>query len=416
VHIGDSLFQNAKVRRVAIPEGIDTIRRLMFYGCKELTQVVVRAGAKLTVLPAAFEGTNPGVVLAVNPGTAVTGLPPQKAGEPPGVVVDDSKRTTDIRVGPLLLEPATTAATPQAAAVPEAEFGNPRVIAKGAFGEVTEVQRLTTGRLCARKMLFSQGGQTPNEFLQTVQREVLVLLKLRGHPSIVGLVGFTPPLGGAKVAPIFMQLATGGSLADLVRKPDSTPTTRAKWAVGVALGMRFCHSKQIIHRDLKPGNILLDERGEVKIGDFGSSKNEQTMTSQSRTVGTLHYVAPELTEVGGDYDETVDVYSYGILLWEIVKGIAPFAEFPITHQAQESAFLRAVRERNARPKLDATIKDWVRELLQKLWDSTPSARPTFAQVLDVLAAKGYALLDGVDKAAVQDYRTRVETVEATLKK
>jgi serine/threonine protein kinase len=238
-----------------------------------------------------------------------------------------------------------------------------------------------------------------------------VLLKLRGHPSIVGLVGFTPPIGDARTAPIFMQLATGGSLADVIHNPGTPPTTRAKWAVGIALGMRFCHKKQVIHRDLKPGNVLLDDHSEVMIADFGSSKNEQTMTSMSRVAGTLYYVAPEVTEIGADYDETVDVYSYGIVLWEIIKGIAPYKEFPLTHGAQEGNFLRAVKERAVRPNLDG-IKDWVKDFLKTLWDGNPSIRPTFDGVLTKLASKDYAIVDGVDKAAVQDYRNRIEAREA----
>jgi serine/threonine protein kinase len=265
------------------------------------------------------------------------------------------------------------------------------------------------------KELLKGSADSPAAFHQAVLREVAILFKLRGHPAVVGLVGYTPPLSGSNAAFVYMQYMVNDSLERGIYRTTPSPTVRAKWALGLAMAIRFFHRREVIHRDIKPGNVLLDERNEVCIGDFGSSKNESTLTSQSRAAGTLWYVAPELHIVGGDceYDAAVDVYSFGIVLWEIIRGERPYADHPVSNAAQEAVFLAGVREAGWRPRLDG-LAGWMRDMLGRLWGGAPAARGTMDEAVATLAANHYAIVPGVDTAALQEYRTRLEAAEAAL--
>jgi hypothetical protein len=413
--IGDALFQNAKVARVGLPEPINVIRPLMFYGCNELEKVVMRGDKKVIIIrPTAFETANPVATLVVNREVTVIGVPPTPTGSPGGLKIDESAATNTINLLPVRFEMPTSVERLSDAVVDPEDFVQLNRLGRGRVGTVYQVQRKSTRLLCAMKELLRADSEDPNYFLQSIQREVVVLLKLKAHPAIIGLVGWVPPLGPSKVACIYMQYMENGSLSTGIHQMGASPTVKATWAVGLALGLRYLHHKEVVHRDIKPENVLLDEKNEVHIGDFGSAKNEATIVSLSRAAGTLWYVAPEFHGVGHtDYNFAVDVYSYAIVLWEIIKGEKPYSERKVTNPVQENAFLQGVREKHWRPNVTGWT-GWIVRFLDELWDNSPTTRGTMDDVLDELAAHDYAILPGVDKAVVEAYRSRVEAAEAPL--
>jgi hypothetical protein len=138
---------------------------------------------------------------------------------------------------------------------------------------------------------------------------------------------------------VIMEYVSGPSLADMIKdSPNGLGTQKAAFFLReIAKGLSYLHECGIVHRDLKPGNIFYED-GIVKIGDYGLSKaiNASQCTGQTITVGTVHYMAPEIGE--GHYDRSIDIYALGILLYEMLTGQVPFfgnspAEVLMKHMA-----------------------------------------------------------------------------------
>ena len=241
-----------------------------------------------------------------------------------------------------------------------------------------------------KKLKFKKlsGGE-----LQAFQREVAVLATAR-HPTLLGFVGATdtPPFC------IVTEWMPGGTLYHEIhkyKKLDATMRTIA--ALDIARGMQFLHSKHIIHRDLKSLNVLLDGNGLAKICDFGFSRTaddeNQIMT---QNVGTPHWMAPELLTSNKSYTYKVDVYAYGIVLWEIVAGQLPYSGMDSTQIIAQVLMedLRPVVPRNVSPKL--------KELMCQCWDRDPDVRPTFDEIVRRIV-KDRIMLEGSDAKKFEKY-------------
>jgi serine/threonine protein kinase len=161
--------------------------------------------------------------------------------------------------------------------------------------------------------------------------EIDALIKL-DHPFIVPFVGLILPVGriddsasvGSRIASQFM---VRGSLRDVLASDSSwwNGTAKSIVIVGVVVGMIFMHELGTIHRDLKPGNILLDECHRPRICDFGSSRDLSLSATMTSKIGTPLYMAPELYNDTEDYDNKIDVYSFSLILFEIVTGRSVFS-------------------------------------------------------------------------------------------
>ena len=159
-------------------------------------------------------------------------------------------------------------------------------------------------------------------------------------------------------------------------------------ALDIAKGMHFMHSLKppLMHRDLKSLNLLLSEKVEgptdfvnVKVTDFGltrhlSEENNFRMTGQA---GTFHWMAPEVLE-NDSYSEKADVYSYGIVLWEILAREPPFASYT------PFQIISKVVQDHERPPLSKIPEDCPRELIvimRACWEQNPERRPRFSDVI-----------------------------------
>jgi serine/threonine protein kinase len=267
-----------------------------------------------------------------------------------------------------------------------------------------------TGRILACKEVLLTSD--PRAFPLFI-REIDVLAKL-AHPAILGLIGHVMPrkADGQNVGLIFTEWLERGSLDDLLYDPATsaalTPTIRAKAAIGISVAMRYMHSSGVIHRDLKPGNILLDQNFEVRVGDLGSSRFTDLKQTLTGAVGTPFYMAPEIASAEGemDYDEKVDVFSFAILLWELVTGQKAYAGFA---SGNPVAFLNRVTN-GLRPEM-VPMPPLAEDLVTRCWTKDPTLRPSFEEIVTQLTENGYAIVEGVSVDEVSGYVVKLEEFE-----
>jgi len=160
------------------------------------------------------------------------------------------------------------------------------------------------------------------------------------------------------------------------------------YAEQLAQGMNYLHTCKppVIHRDLKPANLLIDHSGVLKISDFGLAKvrPDPKMTENSQFVmtgetGSYRFMAPEVYR-HEDYTETVDIYSYGMILYYLLSGRPPWATLNGLKAVEKAA------KEGDRPNVPRDWDERLSKLLQQCWDENPQARPSFARILDILNA------------------------------
>ncbi|OAY76611.1 Serine/threonine-protein kinase HT1 [Ananas comosus] len=235
-------------------------------------------------------------------------------------------------------------------------------------------------------------------------REVTFLSHLY-HRNVLKLVA------ACKKPPVFCiitEYLSGGSLRAFLHKLDHKSVPLQKLlaiALDIARGMEYIHSQGVIHRDLKPENILFDEDFCVKIADFGIACEEAFCDVLAEDPGTYRWMAPEMIK-HKPYGHKVDVYSFGLLLWEMVTGKIPYEDMtPV-----QAAF--AVVDKNLRPEIPSNCPAPVRALIEQCWSSHPEKRPDFWQIVKVFEQFESALaqggtLDTVKNLTCQDHKNRL---------
>ncbi|XP_021756550.1 putative receptor-like protein kinase At4g00960 isoform X1 [Chenopodium quinoa] len=197
-------------------------------------------------------------------------------------------------------------------------FSSSNKLGQGGFGIVYK-GRLPNGRLIAAKRLMRHSAHGEVEF----KNEVKLVARLH-HNNLLRLIGFCVQ-GNERI--LIYEFAPNGSLDfvlfDAMRREHLTWEIRYKIIQGIARGLLYLHEEsqeRIFHRDLKASNVLLDENMNPKISDFGTARLFlEDQTSASRIVGTYGYMAPEYAKYG-KISVKVDVFSFGVLLLEIVSG------------------------------------------------------------------------------------------------
>ncbi|MCJ1310606.1 camp-dependent protein kinase catalytic subunit [Agyrium rufum] len=197
------------------------------------------------------------------------------------------------------------------------DFSIQRTLGTGSFGRVHLVQSKHNQRFYAVKVLKKQQVVRMKQVEHT-NDERRMLQKVK-HPFLVTLWG---TFQDSKNLYMVMDFVEGGELFSLLRKSQRFPNPVAKfYAAEVTLALDYLHSMQIIYRDLKPENLLLDRHGHLKITDFGFAKEVPDITWT--LCGTPDYLAPEVVASKG-YNKSVDWWSLGILIFEMLCGFTPF--------------------------------------------------------------------------------------------
>jgi serine/threonine protein kinase len=215
----------------------------------------------------------------------------------------------------------------------------------GAFGEVWRGKHHIWNEQVAIKL------PTEPEYVRYLRKEGMVVHGLR-HPNIVGVKGLDPY---ADIPYLVMELVNGPSLRQVIDEHPSGLPLKATRVIleGILSGIAVAHDANILHRDLKPGNVLLDldgqpieqiRAGQVKVSDFGlgigttdtlrSIAQSASLDRDDRLVGTLAYMASELRDGACKADQRSDLYSVGVMLFELLTGERPAgAELPSTIRA-----------------------------------------------------------------------------------
>uniref|UniRef100_A0A3Q7FF71 Protein kinase domain-containing protein n=1 Tax=Solanum lycopersicum TaxID=4081 RepID=A0A3Q7FF71_SOLLC len=213
-------------------------------------------------------------------------------------------------------------------------------------------------------------------------RDELALLQKMRHPNVVQFLGAVTQSSPMMI--VTEYLPKGDLREYLNRKGALKPTKALRFAMDIARGMNYLHEHKeaIIHRDLEPSNVLLDDTGHLKVADFGVSKllkvTKRVKEDKPLTYEDSYrrYVAPEVFR-NEEYDTKVDVFSFALILQEMIEGYPPF------HAKEENDVpkLYAAKER---PPFKAPAKFYahgLKELIEECWNDKPTERPSFKQII-----------------------------------
>ncbi|GJM87248.1 hypothetical protein PR202_ga03184 [Eleusine coracana subsp. coracana] len=221
-------------------------------------------------------------------------------------------------------------------------------------------------------------------------KEALILSSLH-HPNVVSFYGVVRDGPDGSLATV-TEFMVNGSLKQFLRKKDRTIDRRKRviLAMDAAFGMEYLHGKNIVHFDLKCENLLVNmrdpQRPICKIGDLGLSKVKQHTLVSGGVRGTLPWMAPELLSGKSNMvSEKIDVYSFGIVMWELLTGEEPYSDM------RAAEIIGGIVNDSLRPRIPSWCDPEWKALMQSCWASDPADRPAFTDISQRLRKMAVAM-------------------------
>jgi serine/threonine protein kinase len=209
------------------------------------------------------------------------------------------------------------------------------LIGRGGMGAVYRARQRSLDRIVALKVLPPGVSRDPS-FEERFTREARALARVN-HPNIVNVYEFGQSAGGLFY--FVMEFVDGVNLRQMIQTHQLAPAEALAIVPQICDALQYAHDEGIVHRDIKPESILVDRKGRVKIADFGLAKilspkaTDYTLTSPQMVMGTPHYMAPEQLEKPATVDHRADIYSLGVVFYEMLTGELPLSRFePPSHK------------------------------------------------------------------------------------
>src|SRR5487761_1862356 len=247
------------------------------------------------------------------------------------------------------------------------------LLGQGGMGAVYKARQPTLDRLVAVKILPTEIAGDP-AFAERFTREARALARLN-HPNIVGIYDFGEADG---LYYFIMEYVDGATLRDLISTRQLAPRQALALVPQICEALQFAHDEGIVHRDVKPENIIIDKRGRVKVADFGLAKllglsaDKLALTRVEQVMGTPLYMAPEQLQGSHAVDHRADIYSLGVVFYEMLTGELPLGRFaPPSHKVQvdvrlDEVVLRALeREPDLRYQHASEVKTDVESIVAR---------------------------------------------------
>eukprot|EP00252_Welwitschia_mirabilis_P016130 TRINITY_DN3564_c0_g1_i3.p1 TRINITY_DN3564_c0_g1~~TRINITY_DN3564_c0_g1_i3.p1 ORF type:complete len:358 (+),score=70.25 TRINITY_DN3564_c0_g1_i3:259-1332(+) len=246
----------------------------------------------------------------------------------------------------------------------------------GQFGKIRYCTDTVTGEIFACKSIAKKRLLTPEDE-RGVKLEIEIMSALSAHPNVVSLKAVFEE---EEYVHLVMELCAGGELFDRLQEHGKyTEPEAAKLFKDLMEVLKFCHDHGVVHRDLKPENILLCDTSDsspIKLADFGLATYFTPGEKLQGTVGSPFYIAPEI--LSGGYDQAVDVWSAGVILYILLSGIPPF------WGKTKSKIFQAIKEADIQFPKDSwgNVSSSAKDLISKMLCTDPKKRLTSMQVLE----------------------------------
>jgi predicted Ser/Thr protein kinase len=252
------------------------------------------------------------------------------------------------------------------------------LLGKGGMGAVYKARQPALDRLVALKILPAAGENT-SRFAERFNREARALARLN-HPGIVTVHDFGV---AGNLHYLIMEFVDGPNLRQVQQNDRLSPAQALQIIPQICEALQFAHDQGIVHRDIKPENLLLNKEGRIKITDFGIAKivginaEKTSLTGARDIVGTPHYMAPEQIETPTEVDHRADIYSLGVVFYEMLTGELPLGKFAAPSEKVQvdvrldEVVLRSLeKERDRRYQRAAHVKTHVETIA-----ATSAAKP-----------------------------------------
>ena len=244
--------------------------------------------------------------------------------------------------------------------------GKPKVIGGGSFGQVFLVTNTRNKKLYAIKHMIKRNLSKKLNSLESIYKEIYIQSRI-DHPNILPILYVKETTNEFDLV---LEYAKGGSLFHFIRRRQYLDENMAfSLFIQVVNAVYFLHKNDLIHRDIKPENILLFENNVIKLCDFGWCVKLEKGQQRGTFCGTTEYMSPELVN-HEEYSKEIDIWSLGVLLYEMVHGYSPFRPDKPNFNARD--VINNIRTHNL--KFNKNISERCKDLIYHLLDEEPDKR------------------------------------------